>query len=52
MQRLLLKQTAADPSTPTVKRIRKVLQRYLDLSCMVYDNQAQENDCRKAYQAF
>lgn len=26
--------------------------RYLDLSGMVYDNQPQENDCRKAYQAF
>lgn len=26
--------------------------RYLDLSCVVYDNQAQEDDCRKAYQAF
>lgn len=25
---------------------------YLDLSCVVYDNQPQEDDCRKAYQAF
>lgn len=31
---------------------RLVVERYLDLSGMVYDNQSQENDCRKAYQAF
>lgn len=29
-----------------------LVERYLDLSGMVYDNQPQENDCRKAYQAF
>lgn len=30
----------------------KVCKRYLYFSCMVYDDQPQENDCRKAYQAF
>lgn len=31
---------------------RLLVERYLDFSGMVYDNQPQENDCRKAYQAF
>lgn len=31
---------------------RLIEERYLDLSGMVNDNQPQENDCRKAYQAF
>lgn len=40
-------------STLTLKEVgKKEFGRYLDLSCVVDDNQPQENDCRKAYQAF
>lgn len=34
------------------KKNNRVHQHYLYLPCMVDDNQPQENDCRKAYQAF